>query len=330
MIWTIPNEAAPAALRDDGTQPSAGPDLGIAQAEPAEHTSGASARRSVRPSVTETGLSGGALRGGGGAMMASGPGAEGLVWSLSLAAADAQGTGRAVLLGLADAAAATLDPLDRLAAPSPPGEFLRLACRNEKMPLRSRDMDRDVRPTDWEAEGGDCWLLALSCVEPGPVQVSLSPRGQLPAGARARLVDPVSGRTVDLETAALYDFLAAPSGLTRELLVLVGSERYVESETQGAGSRDLAFALGPLSPNPARSSPYLEFTLPAEARTQLRIYDVSGRLVASLVEEVLPAGRHVVPWDRRAQSGRSVASGVYYVHLTAGARSQVGKLVVIR
>jgi hypothetical protein len=331
MIWTIPNQATATALRDDEAPSSVEVRAPrIVDAQPQEPTENAGARRSVRHVKETAELKGRALRGVERAAASADLESDGLVWSLNVAAVDAQGSGGSVVLGLADAAAATLDPWDRLAVPGPPGEVLQLACRNENMPLRSQDLIRDVRSLAGGVQDGNRWCVVVTCAEPGPVQLSLYAPGPLPGNAKARLVDAASGRHVDLEEAALYEFVAAPSSRTRELLVLVGSEEYVESQTQSADPRDLRFALGPLSPNPARSSPYLEFSLPEETQAQLRIYDVSGRLVAALVEDVLPAGRHVIAWDRRAQSGRPVASGVYYVRLTAGARSQVGKLVVIR
>ena len=49
----------------------------------------------------------------------------------------------------------------------------------------------------------------------------------------------------------------------------------------------------------------------------LRIYDVSGRLIRTLVDEPQTAGEKTVTWNGRDTQGRSVASGVYFYRLQA-------------
>ena len=52
------------------------------------------------------------------------------------------------------------------------------------------------------------------------------------------------------------------------------------------------------------------------ARVTLRVYNLRGQVVASLLEsEERAAGRHEVTWDGRASSGRPVPSGVYFFRL---------------
>jgi flagellar hook assembly protein FlgD len=56
----------------------------------------------------------------------------------------------------------------------------------------------------------------------------------------------------------------------------------------------------------------------------LRLYDVSGRLVRTLVRGPMAAGVHRATWDGRDDGGRSVGSGVYFVRYDAlgGVRTQ--------
>ena len=62
----------------------------------------------------------------------------------------------------------------------------------------------------------------------------------------------------------------------------------------------------------------------------LAIYDVSGRRVASVVNQVLPPGRRTMAWDGRDASGRPVASGTYFARLESGGQVRVRKIVVAR
>ncbi|NNE43890.1 MAG: T9SS type A sorting domain-containing protein [Gemmatimonadetes bacterium] len=83
-------------------------------------------------------------------------------------------------------------------------------------------------------------------------------------------------------------------------------------------------------PNPLHDATRLVFDLPAGTRdARIDIYDVSGRAVRRL-PEVGGAGRHVLFWDGRNDSGRRVAAGVYHVRLRAGDAAATRKVVVRR
>jgi hypothetical protein len=86
-------------------------------------------------------------------------------------------------------------------------------------------------------------------------------------------------------------------------------------DVPAAGNTALAFSHGP---NPSREGGTLRFRLPAEQRVELAIYDLSGRRVARLANEVLSAGEHSVSWSRRDDRGRRVAPGVYRARLKSG------------
>jgi flagellar hook assembly protein FlgD len=87
------------------------------------------------------------------------------------------------------------------------------------------------------------------------------------------------------------------------------------------------FAFFPPSPNPTRDRTRLEFVLPERTRVQLRIYDVRGRLVSSVVNVTLDAGEHCVTWDGMDREGRRVAAGIYFAHLETRDASAVRKFV---
>jgi len=69
------------------------------------------------------------------------------------------------------------------------------------------------------------------------------------------------------------------------------------------------------SPNPARGGPALRFTLPRAGRARLTVHDVSGRLVAVLLDGPADAGDHHVRWSARARAG------VYFARLVDASRA---------
>ncbi|MCX5754178.1 MAG: T9SS type A sorting domain-containing protein, partial [Candidatus Krumholzibacteria bacterium] len=62
----------------------------------------------------------------------------------------------------------------------------------------------------------------------------------------------------------------------------------------------------------------------------IRIYDVTGRLVRTLVDEVKDAGAHSIPWDGRNNVGADVASGMYFYKMETVRFLATKKLVLLR
>ncbi len=83
------------------------------------------------------------------------------------------------------------------------------------------------------------------------------------------------------------------------------------------------------SPNPFRSETSVAFRLVEESRVSLTVYDVSGKKVRTLVNNVVPAGRHSVYWDGSDDAGRKVASGIYFCRMNAESFSATAKLILV-
>ena len=98
--------------------------------------------------------------------------------------------------------------------------------------------------------------------------------------------------------------------------------------------RPADFVLGEAHPNPFNPRTEIAFTLPGMPgethETLLRIYDLRGRVVRTLVCEPLSAGDHVAIWDGRDETGQSAAGGVYLYRLEAAGRSATGKMALLK
>jgi hypothetical protein len=84
------------------------------------------------------------------------------------------------------------------------------------------------------------------------------------------------------------------------------------------------------APNPFNPRTTLRFSLPAAAETTLRVVDLRGRVVRTLVSGRLPAGDHTVVWDGRDGGGREMPSGVYFSRLLSDGRVVAGRMVLVR
>ena len=83
-------------------------------------------------------------------------------------------------------------------------------------------------------------------------------------------------------------------------------------------------------PNPFNPQTTIAFTIKTRGHAQLSVYDVGGRLVRTLANEVRAAGPQQVTWDGRNGAGEAVASGVYFYRLVAGDFSQTKKMVLLK
>jgi photosystem II stability/assembly factor-like uncharacterized protein len=90
-------------------------------------------------------------------------------------------------------------------------------------------------------------------------------------------------------------------------------------------NQPLSFELAQNYPNPFNPSTRIQYAIPAQAKVVLKVYNVVGQEVATLVNEVLPAGVHSARFE-----ASSLATGVYLYRLTAGDFTSVKKMLLLK
>jgi hypothetical protein len=83
-------------------------------------------------------------------------------------------------------------------------------------------------------------------------------------------------------------------------------------------------------PNPFNPETLIQFTLPEAGKVVVKIYDVLGREVRTLVDANKPAGRHSVVWDGKNNKGFDVASGMYFYQTQFNGRAMTNKMLLMR
>jgi hypothetical protein len=92
-----------------------------------------------------------------------------------------------------------------------------------------------------------------------------------------------------------------------------------------------AFALRANVPNPFNPITTIDYDVRrGGADVSITIYDVSGRLVRTLVRDHRAAGHYRTQWDGRDEAGRPVASGVYFYRMQAADFSETRKMVLLK
>jgi hypothetical protein len=96
-------------------------------------------------------------------------------------------------------------------------------------------------------------------------------------------------------------------------------------EGRAGGGQPGEFRLEQNYPNPFNPSTTIEFRIQNSEPINLQVYDILGRQVAVLVNEVKGPGTYRVSFD-----GTRVSSGVYYCRMTSGRYAQTRKMLYIR
>jgi len=93
-----------------------------------------------------------------------------------------------------------------------------------------------------------------------------------------------------------------------------------------------SFSLSNNYPNPFNPSTSITYTIPERrsGHVSLKIYDLRGALVTTLVDQVSEPGYHSVLWDATDNAGHMVSSGVYIYRLKAGEFTKSNKMMLMR
>ncbi len=97
----------------------------------------------------------------------------------------------------------------------------------------------------------------------------------------------------------------------------------VESSTLKA-----RLSMEPNHPNPFNPSTTISFSIQEHSWVELSIFDLSGRLVAQILNENRSSGKHQVQWQGNDRQGRAVASGLYFCRLRACGECVTAKMVL--
>ena len=129
----------------------------------------------------------------------------------------------------------------------------------------------------------------------------------------------------------VFEDRSTEPGRTYHYQVAVLEEgRLVASFETSLVTPSLEFALNQNHPNPFNPSTTISFTLREGARANLSIYDLNGKLITTLVDEVMGEGFKEVTWDGRDARGNLVSSGVYFYRLDAGKKVLTKKMVLLK
>ena len=116
--------------------------------------------------------------------------------------------------------------------------------------------------------------------------------------------------------------------------VIKGGYETVYSSREGSqGTPDaqvpLSYAFA-IFPNPFTRTTGINYALPHQTQIDIKIYDVSGRLVKTVVSDNLEPGYYKDTWAGDDDMGRKLAAGVYFIHMTTDDYKSHNKVIFVR
>jgi len=104
----------------------------------------------------------------------------------------------------------------------------------------------------------------------------------------------------------------------------------IETGTDTPELIPVSFALYPGYPNPFTRETTLSFDLPEAGHVVFDVYDVLGKQVASLIDEVMDAGTHTAKWNGRDNAGMVLGTGMYLYVVRADGNVRTGTITFVR
>jgi hypothetical protein len=138
-----------------------------------------------------------------------------------------------------------------------------------------------------------------------------------------------------------WDVSAIPQEMAARIQV-DGFEVDMKSQSSislSKGSHDLnlfvrlipkAFDLAQNYPNPFNPETNIDYGLPEDASVVLKVYNVLGQEIKTLVNEQQPAGYYSIMWDGTNGHGETVSTGVYIYRMTAGQYTASKRMILVK
>lgn len=147
---------------------------------------------------------------------------------------------------------------------------------------------------------------------------------------------PGRGTTTEISTYSYIDENLSPGFYNYRIKQIDydGSYKYYDLEGTVEISSPIGFELAQNYPNPFNPSTTINFSIPQKSNVTLKVYDVLGNEVRTLLDEEIEAGYHQIEFDANSHSGLSgisgLPSGIYFYKLQAGKFSETKKMIMIK
>ena len=173
----------------------------------------------------------------------------------------------------------------------------------------------------------DCWELEVYDEQRLLTKLSFSGIENIPEEFEVYLIDKANVKYINLRDDSTYFFKAMTS--VSKFSVLVGQGIFLQDDLKSVVPKE--FALRQNFPNPFNPITTISFDVPYHSQIILKIYNIRGEEVKTIINDQLEAGRYRFDWQGRNNAGNQVSSGVYlYRLITQTGLTFSGKMVLMK
>lgn len=198
----------------------------------------------------------------------------------------------------------------------------------------------DVSPFSYSTPGANDWTGKIDSLVEGAEPIYYDEAGVIMAYRFENLVNnsKVVGFYWPWQYIGSYDDLLVIEGDTiyanitaqRELAVNVLTWFGLAAGIEETTSISSNAVLYPNRPNPVARGTEIRYSIPTAQRVTLKVYDLTGSLVRTLMDGRVEAGEHIISWNGCDDQGLKLPSGVYFYQLKTDDFAQTRKLVLVR
>jgi len=218
------------------------------------------------------------------------------------------------------------DEFDRPEAPVI-GEYVSLYFPHPEWGEVASNYTVDVRPQPQE---GEVWKFEVKTNIRDVVNLSFLEMENVPSSTEIFLVDDALQIKTNLRESNFYSVAGGNENAPKQLKLLVGTGDFIDDELGDLISMPTTFELAQNFPNPFNPSTTIRFGLPRATSVTLKIYNLLGAEITTLLDEMRPAGFHAAIWDGRDRLGQPVASGIYVYQLVGDGISISHKMAMLK
>ena len=241
-------------------------------------------------------------------------------WFLKIKAVNENAEDHDNIVGVINDADYEWDPYERF-EPPPIGDFVSLRFVHDDWQRYPDDYTTDFQPSSSQ---GYSWNFAMKTnILTKPVTLQFDQLESVPEDLSVTLIDPVLEFVQDLRREPHYVFRPAKSGTKHFTLLVEESTPFI--------TRPQTYELAQNFPNPFNPATTIKFGLPEKSRVTLKIYNILGREIATLLNQVeKDAGYKLAVWDGKDQRGNVVPSGVYFYRLQTSEIVMIKKMTLVK
>ena len=248
-------------------------------------------------------------------------------WQLILEATCQQAQDAANIIGCSEEASAEWDKRDYLEPPAI-GSYVSLLFPHDKWDRFPGCYTTDFRPG---FNIGETWDFKIKTnIEHSEVKLRILNSQAIPSSYKVMVYDIAGYQKINISDTTLYSFKSHRNVSVRSFKLVIGIPEFiseVEGEIPLAPSK---FYLAQNYPNPFNLGTQVQYQLTQTTRVNLKIFNVLGQEIKTLVYEEQETGYYKIQWNGRDNFNRDVGTGIYILRMKAGDFVQTQKMILTK